>query len=124
MTRRRSLTVVAPLVAATALSLTTGCKQKEMQRCVDEHDNVVADSYCQANGQQPVQQPQPQGGVYVGHPVFIPTYRWYYGGGGGYNIGDHVMGGGYAPLAGHSYGSPSVTRGGFGSTFSSHGSGE
>ena len=122
MTRRRSLQVVAPLLAATALTLASGCKRPEMQRCVDEHDNVVADNLCQGPRQQRVEQRPDGHGGFI--PFFIPLYRPYYGGMGGYGLGEHVYGGGYAPIPGRSYASPSVTRGGFGRSFSSRGSGE
>lgn len=121
MSRRRSLYVAAPLLAATALTITTGCKQKEMQRCVDETGKVVADNLCQGQVQQRVEQRPDGHGGFV--PLFIPLYRPYFGGGGGYNIGDRVYGGGYTSVPGHSYASPSVSRGGFGSHFSS-GAGE
>jgi hypothetical protein len=97
---RRSTQVAAPLLAAAALSLLTGCRKPDMQRCVDEHNNVVPDSYCR-------DEPHPIG--------FVPMYRYYYGGWGSYNPGTHAEGGGYIPAAGHSY----TTRGGFGSSFGS-----
>ncbi len=109
---KRSSQVAAPLLAAAALSLLTGCRRPEMQRCVDEHNNVVDDSFCQ---NQPNQLPQ-------SHPGYIPLYRYYYGGWGGYSTGTVVGGGSYSPLAGHSY-SSGTTRGGFGSSFGGgHGS--
>lgn len=80
-----------------------------MQRCVDEHNVVVDDSLCHVQ-----QQPNSGGGYYV-------PYRYYYGGYGGFAPGTIVGGGGYAPIGGHSYASPTA-RGGFGSSFS--GSGE
>jgi hypothetical protein len=94
---KRSSQVAAPLLAAAALSLLTGC-QKDMQRCVDEHNNVVPDSYCR-------DEPHPTG--------FVPRFRYYYGGWGGWGLGTHVEGGSYLPTAGRSY----TTRGGFGSFF-------
>jgi hypothetical protein len=126
MNSRRSLTVAAPLLASAALAFLTGCKPKEMQRCVDEHDNVVADSFCttQPNGQpqQRVEQRPDGHGGFI--PFLFPMYRYYYGGMGGYGLGSRVYGGGYTPIPGRSYASPSrggITRGGFGSSFSSHG---
>jgi len=116
---KRSLQVSAPLLAAVALSVSTGCRKPEMQRCVDEQNRVVADNLCQNPGsQQPIR--NSTGGFYY-------PYRYYYGGLGGYALGSIVNGGNYAPLAGHSY-SSSTTRGGFGSTHSGggesgHGSG-
>ncbi len=83
-----------------------------MQRCVDQHNVVVDDSFCKSQPQQP--QRNPNGGFYPA-PFF-----WYYGGYGGFGRGSVVGGGGYAPTTGHSY-SSSTTRGGFGST---HASGE
>ena len=119
---KRSTHVAAPLLAAAALALNSGCRKPEMQRCVDEQNHVVDDSLC-AN--QPVAQQRPDGhGGFI--PIIIP-YRYYYGGWGGYGLGSVVGGGGYVPAAGRSYTTRSgvTTRGGFGSSFSegsSHGS--
>ena len=88
----------------------TGCRQLQMQRCVDEHNVVVDDSLCNWPQQQ-----NPNGGHY---PV---PYRWYYGGAGTYYPGSTASGGGYAPMAGYSYAN-STSRGGFGSSFG-HGGG-
>jgi hypothetical protein len=120
---RRSSQVAAPLLAAAALSMLTGCRKPEMQRCVDENNHVVDDSLC-ANlppNQQGVQQrPDGHGGFL---PILIP-YRYYYGGWGGYGLGSVAGGGGYAPVSGRSYANRSgvTTRGGFGSSFSEGGS--
>ena len=115
---KRSLQVTAPLLTTTALSLLTACHQQpEMQRCVDEQNRVVADSLCG----------KPQQGMRSdGHGGFIPyiiPYRYYYGGMGGYGLGTTVSGGSATPLAGHSYGNSSTTRGGFGSTHGGGGEG-
>jgi hypothetical protein len=109
---RRSTQVAAPLLAATALSILTGC-HREMQRCVDENNNVVDDSLCNNQPNQPQQRPD-------GHGGFIPffPYHYYYGGWGGYAIGSQVGGGSYSPTPGRSY----TTRGGFGSSFAEGGS--
>jgi len=112
---KRSTQVTAPLLAAAALSLLTGCRKPEMQRCVDEHNNVVDDSFCknQPNAQQQ-QQPDGHGGF-----IFVPMpYRYYYRGYGGFGIGSQVGGGSYTPAPGVSY----TTRGGFGSSFAEGGS--
>jgi hypothetical protein len=101
---KKSSTVAAPLLASAALAMLTACRQPEMQRCVDEHNVVVDDSLCAAQPQH-----NPAGGFYPS------PFRYYYGGYGGYGLGSMVGGGGYAPMAGHSYAS-STTRGGFGST--------
>ncbi len=118
---KRSLEVAAPLLASTAIALLTGCHQQpEPQRCVDEQNRVVAASFC-ANLPQTGNQ---QNGYRPGFPGYIP-YHYYYGGY-GQNLGDRVGGGGFAPMAGHSYGIAPSTRGGFGSSFHSsgaHGSG-
>jgi hypothetical protein len=82
-----------------------------MQRCVDEHNNVVDDSLCQNQPNQSQQRPD-------GHGGFIPFYSYYYGGWGGYGLGTQVGGGSYAPTPGRSY----TTRGGFGSSFAEGGS--
>ncbi len=119
---KRSSQVVAPLLAAAALAMSTGCRKPEMQRCVDEHNIVVDDSKC-ANlppGQQGIQQrPDGHGGFFP----YISPYRYYYGGYGGYGLGSTIGGGGYFPNAGRSYATRSgvTTRGGFGSSFSSGG---
>jgi hypothetical protein len=117
---KRSAQVAAPLLAATALSLLTGCQKPEMQRCVDEQNHVVDDSLCKNLPNQPQQRPD-------GHGGFLPAYllyRYYYGGWGGYGLGSVVGGGGYAPVGGRSYANRSgvTIRGGFGSSFSEGGS--
>jgi hypothetical protein len=95
--------------------MTTGCRQPEMQRCVDENNKVVADNLCQQQGMQ--QRPDGHGGF-----IFLPMpYRYYYGGYGGYGLGSAVGGGAYTAVPGRSY-SSSTTRGGFGSTMSGRGS--
>ena len=104
-----------PLVAAAAVALLSGCRSREMQRCVDENNHVVDDSLC-ANQPQQQQRSDGHGGF-----LFVPyPYRYYYGGTGGFDRGSVVSGGGYAPVAGRSY---STTRGGFGSFFSKGGEG-
>jgi hypothetical protein len=113
---KRSHHVSAPLLAAAALALTTGCRKPQMQRCVDEKNQVVADNLCQ---NQPLQQQQQRSGSSGG---YVPMYRYYYGGGGGYNLGTPVTGGTYSPTPGTSY-SNSTTRGGFGSSSGESGSG-
>src|SRR5271168_500599 len=114
---KRSTQVAAPLLAAAALAITTGCN-RQMQRCVDENNKVVDDSFCQNQPNQTQQRPDGHGGFVT----FFP-YRSYYGGWGGYGIGTAAGGGSYSPAPGASY----VTRGGFGSSFAeggSHSSGE
>jgi len=113
---KRSSQVAAPLLAAAAMAMLAGCKQPEMQRCVDENNKVVNDSFCHQTGQQ--QRPDGHGGF-----IFVPMqYHYYYGGYGGYAPGSVVGGGSYTPAPGHSY--STTARGGFGSSFSGgHGSG-
>jgi hypothetical protein len=101
---KRSLQVSAPLLAAAALALTTGCRKPEMQRCVDEKNQVVADTLCKNTSTAT----RPATGGY------FPMYRYYYGGFGGYGLGTAVTGGSYNAIGGHSYAS-STSRGGFGS---------
>jgi hypothetical protein len=109
---RRSIHVTAPLLAAAALAMTIGCRKPDMQRCVDEHNNVVADSFCK---DLPNQQ-------HTGNTLY-PMYRYYYGGWGGFGTGTHADGGSFSPATGHSY-STGTVRGGFGSSFSGgHGGG-
>ena len=120
---RRSNQVAAPLLAATALSILTGCQKPEMQRCVDEQNHVVDDKLC-ANlpNQQNPQQQHPDGhGGFI--PIIIP-YRYYYGGWGGFGLGSVVGGGAYTPDPSRSYVNRSgvTTRGGFGRSFSEGGS--
>jgi len=119
-TMRRSTQVAAPLLAAAALAMATGCRKPEMQRCVDEHNNVVADSFCDAQNGQQERRSDGHGGF-----IFVPfPYRYYYGGFGGYGLGSTVGGGSYTPADGRSYATSSgrTTRGGFGSSFSEGGS--
>jgi hypothetical protein len=119
---KRSTQVAAPLLAAAALAMTTGCSKPEMQRCVDENNKVVDDKFC-ANlpTQQGVQQRPDGHGGFI--PIIFP-YRYYYGGWGGFGLGSVVGGGGYAPVAGRSYANRSgvTIRGGFGRSFSEGGS--
>ncbi|WP_263382522.1 hypothetical protein [Granulicella arctica] len=113
---KRSAHVAAPLLASAALAILAGCRQQEMQRCVDENNKVVADNLCG----------KPQQGMRSdGHGGFIPfiiPYRYYYGGTGGFGLGSTVGGGAFNPTPGRSYATPS-TRGGFGSTMSGGGEG-
>lgn len=111
---RRYSQIAAPLLASVALSSLTGCRQPEMQRCVDETNQVVDDKLC---GPQQQQQQQPARSGYHG------GYHYYYGGYGGRGLGSFVSGGATAPVSGHSY-STGTSRGGFGSTFSSSHGGE
>jgi hypothetical protein len=114
---KRSSHVTAPLLAAAALAITTGCEKPQMQRCVDEHNMVVDDSHCANQPAQAGQQNQNING-----PGYIPyfPYHYYYGGWGGYGIGTPVGGGSYFPDPARSYASRSgaiTTRGGFGRSF-------
>ena len=109
---KRSTHVAAPLLAAAALSLLTGCRRPQMQRCVDENNNVVDDSFCK---DQPSAQPNTQQNS---NDPFHHFYRFYYGGWGGYGLGTQVGGGSYVPTPGARY----TTRGGFGSSFAEGGS--
>src|ERR1700754_1621296 len=102
----RSAYVFAPLLAATAVALSTGCHQQpEPQRCVDEQNHVVDQKFC-ANlppGALSCATSTNGGGYYGSNGVFIPhMYRNYYGGLGGYALGSIVSGGIDAPVAGHS----------------------
>jgi hypothetical protein len=117
---KRSTQVAAPLLAAAALALTTGCRRPEMQRCVDEHNQVVDDSLC-ANPPPQNNQNRNLGGP--GYIPYISPYRYYYGGFGGFNLGTPVGGGTFIPSPNASYTTRSgaTTRGGFGSSFSNGG---
>jgi hypothetical protein len=107
---KKSTSVAAPLLASAALSMLAGCKQPQMKRCVDEHNVVVDNSFCNN------QQTPPNNNNY--HPVVPGVFRYYYGGAGGFGPGSIAAGGGFAPAAGVSY---STSRGGFGGTFSDGG---
>ena len=135
--KRSPRAIITPLLAAAAVSILSGCRPKQMQRCVDEHENVVDDKLCenqpgnaQTGGAQPVVQQRPDGhGGFI--PIIIPMYRYYYGGSGTYGIGSHVYGGGFVPQRDEDYRTSSgggyhgggggffrsITRGGFGSHF-------
>jgi hypothetical protein len=92
-----------------------GCKQQQMKRCVDEHNVVVDNSFCDNQQNQPNQN---NNNYY--HPAVPGIYRYYYGGTGGFYPGSTATGGGFVPSAGVSY---STSRGGFGSSFSGGDSG-
>lgn len=118
---RRSAYVAAPLLASAAVALLSGCRTTEMERCVDERNQVVDPSFCQtiAPGSDRITfGPRPGGHI----------YRYYYGGGGSFAAGSSAFGGSYYPSAGRSYApssghsfttSTGTSRGGFGSSFSS-----
>jgi hypothetical protein len=125
---RRSTKVTAPLLAATAIAMISGCHKPEMQRCVDENNKVVDDSFCANLPQDNSNQyPNMTGHGYV---PYIPLYHYYYGGWGGYTPGTLAGGGSTMPAGGHSYVTSrgvrtGTVRGGFGRSMSSgHGAGE
>ena len=95
---KRSGQVSAPLVAAAALAVLTGCHHPEMQRCVDEQNRVVDQKFCQ-------NLPQQTGinGSYQGGGLGFYPYHYYYGGGGGWYPGTVVYGGSTTSMSGHSY---------------------
>jgi hypothetical protein len=103
---KRSKSVELYLMTAISGSLLACSPNQNTQQCVDQNGVVVDQSECDR-----------------GSPHFKPMYRWYYGGG-LFNRGTRVSGGGYSPIVGHDYSpgssfhsSPSVvSRGGFGST--------
>jgi hypothetical protein len=108
---RRSAKVVAPLLAASAVTFLPGCQKVEMRRCVDMQNMVVANELCSSSGEQRIlgQQPRPAG-----------TFRYYYGGECTHESGTTATGGSFLPLAGHSYeaGPKRATRrGGFGNAW-------
>ena len=124
---RRSTHVIAPLLAASAMALLTGCRHQEMERCVDESNHVVDPSFCKnlpPGAQQPVAGTPQNNGVPYNNTIVIPHYyRYYYGGGGSSILGSTASDGSFSPISGHSYSfSSGTTRGGFGSSFSSHSS--
>lgn len=114
---KRSSQVAAPLLAAAAMSMLFGCRQQEMQRCVDENNKVVDESFCKQTGQQQMQQRPDGHGGFIMAPLL---YHYYYGGYGGFARGSVVGGGSYTPTPGRAY--STTSRGGFGSSFSSGGS--
>ena len=73
---RRSSQVAAPLLAAAAMAMLSGCHKTEMQRCVDENNKVVDESFCKQPGQQQLQQRSDGHGGFI----FVPLiYHYYYG---------------------------------------------
>ncbi len=112
-TTRRSTHVSAPLLAAAAIALvTTGCRQPQPKRCVDDKNQVVDPSFCDVPNQQP------------NNPLYHGSgwpYHYYYGGHGGFTPGAILTGGSRTPSAGVSY--STTTRGGFGSSFGGGGEG-
>jgi hypothetical protein len=107
---KRSAQVAAPLLAAAALTFTTGCRKPDMQRCVDDQNVIVDDDLCHATGEQRV----------LNSRVQPPNYRYYYGGTGTTEPGTKATGGSPQPDPTHTYKiatSSVTTRGGFGSTY-------
>jgi hypothetical protein len=99
---KASFSIAGLFVASAALTVLSGCRREQMQRCIDEHNLVVDDSLCQSQPGRKNDNPvRPSGGV----------YRYYYGGTGTYYPGSLATGGGYAPLPSASY---ATSRGGFG----------
>jgi len=99
---KHSKTINLIFINALAASILGCSSSEEVKHCVDENGVVIDESNCDQ-----------------GNPHYSPHFRWYYGGG-LFNRGSRVSGGGYHPLSGHSYSSPShgsssITRGGFGS---------
>jgi hypothetical protein len=114
MKQSTTLNLIFINVLAASILAVSCADNSENQQCVDEEGKVVNDNNCNQNN---------------------PHYRWYYGGG-LFNHGSHVSGGRYVPLVGHSYttpsqrstgssfwggsshgtSTPSVSRGGFGSS--------
>jgi len=131
---RRSRQVAAPILASTALALLAGCRKPEMQRCVDENNKVVDDSFCANQAPYTAEQRRlrEQENIQRQHNglgilPLIPLYHYYYGGYGGRGIGTVVGGGSTSPIAGRTYVNGSgvrsgTSRGGFGRSFSSGGS--
>ena len=67
---KRSLNVTAPLLATAALSLLAACKRTpEMQRCVDENNRVVDQSFCKNQPPAPINGNR-AGGYYGYQPVY------------------------------------------------------
>ena len=95
-----------------------------MQRCVDETNHVVDQSFCMglpAGGAQSTYTSGGGGGGSVSSPH---SYRYYYGGSGSYEPGTAVSEGSFTPSSGHAYSTTTGTaRGGFGSSFSGEGGG-
>jgi hypothetical protein len=101
---KRSSQVAAPLLAAAAVALLSGCREPQMQRCVDENNRVVEDHFCHDQKDQ-----QQSNSTFHASP-----FHYYYGGFGSYSPGTVVNGGSSTPVSGVSY---STTRVGFGSSF-------
>lgn len=125
---RRSLKVTAPLSAAAAVAMSSGCRKPEMQRCVDENNRVVDDSLCANLPQLTDGNPQYPDRSGHGYVPYRPLYHYYYGGWGGYTPGTVVGGGSTSPVEGRGYVTSrgvrtGTVRGGFGHWFSSHSSG-
>jgi hypothetical protein len=99
---KKPSSVAGLLLASAMLIVLTGCRQIQMQRCVDGHNIVVDDSFCE---NPPT--PHPNNNV---HPNTL--YRYYYGGAGTYYPGSVATGGNYAPTPAQAY---ATSRGGFNS---------
>jgi hypothetical protein len=104
----RSKNVVLTTTLIAAASISSGCSRTEQKRCVSGDGVVVRDEECE--------RPHRTGSSMLGAAMM---YRWYYGGRGGTTPGSFVSGGGYQPVPGKTYATPSqISRGGFGSSAS------
>jgi hypothetical protein len=97
---KRSTRVAGPLFAFAMLIILTGCRQVQMQRCVDEHNIVVDDGLCEGHASR----------QNINHDQTQASYRFYYGGAGAYYPGSVATGGGYTPTSGQAY---ATSRAGF-----------
>lgn len=114
-----TLTILVAIAAA-------ACKDDmDSKHCVDENGVVQDDSNCTnspetLDGEAPMQS-DGDGGLIPRH-AGGGHFFWYYGGMRTASPGTRISGGSYTPSPGRSYSAPSISKGGFGSFGSSHGS--
>ena len=118
--KRSQFVAIGIVQAVAAAALAAGCGStkttSDWENCVDREDRVVSDQHCQDERSQ------------AGRAGFVPFYHSYYTRGAApLPIGQRAVGGTLtrpgSGLVRPSSSSPSVTRGGFGSTGSAHPSG-
>ncbi|HEY2040375.1 MAG TPA: hypothetical protein VGG95_11955 [Edaphobacter sp.] len=91
---KRWIQIATLLLAAADVTMTTGCRKPEMQRCVDQQNIVVDDDLCHATGEQRILGKK---------PIERTSYRYYYGGSGSTEAGTLATGGSYLPERNQTY---------------------
>ncbi|HEX4308565.1 MAG TPA: hypothetical protein VHZ25_00990 [Acidobacteriaceae bacterium] len=104
---RKSQAISFTLLAAAAVSFSTGCERHpptQIRNCVDDQRIIVSDDAC-------------DNAPFTGSAILPGTYHYLYGGASGGHYGDKVVGGSWRPAVGArivSGDTGAVVHGGFG----------